>query len=139
MLETEGVRSMAAERNAIVTVDAASGEGGGRRMTSAEVEVAVARHRSERDVTITIELEDSDQRLMIAVDGQVAFLGLEVEDSAFQFASQTEEHGRRDLIIGGQTTSIDGRYLVEVSKAAAIAREWCERGQDSAYGWWERQ
>jgi hypothetical protein len=130
---------MVAKHTATVTVEGASGERQMQALTADDVAAAVARLESRRDVTITIQLDNADERLMIGVDGSAAFLGLERADGLFQFATQSEDAGRRDLVIGGQTTSIDRRYLVDVSTAAMVAREWFERGEDSGYGWWERR
>lgn len=89
---------------------------------------------------MTIELNDTDERLMIAVDGPLAFLGLERSDGLFQFATEVEGAAERELVISGQRTRLDHRHLVDVSTtAAAVAREWFERGEQSSYRWWVRQ
>jgi hypothetical protein len=108
--------------------------------TGEDVAAAVAGFESRPDVTITIEMNDADERLLIAVDGFVAFVGLDREDGMFQFATQRQDAGigTRELVIGGQPTDIDVRYLMDVSTAAAVAREWFDQVELSLHGWWER-
>lgn len=88
---------------------------------------------------MTVELNDADERLMIAVDGSLVFLGLERTDGLFQFATEVEGAAERALVIGGEPTCLDLRHLVDVSTAAAVARERFDQGEQSSYGWWERQ
>jgi len=130
---------MIANRTATVTIECADKHMKTPALPGAEVEAAIAGLERERDVTLVIELDGADERLMIAVDGSVAFLGLERADGLFQFAIQSKPSGRRELLIGGQPTSLDARYLVDLKIASLIAREWVERGEDSSYGSWERQ
>lgn len=130
---------MRPRRRATVTVERAGVQTRSTTLTAVGVSAAVARLESELDVTITIELNDTDERLMIAVDGSLAFLGLERTDGLFQFATEVEGAAERELVIGGEPTCLDHRHLVDVSTAAAVAREWFKQGEQWSYGWWERQ
>jgi hypothetical protein len=92
------------------------------------------------DVTATISLEDSDERLLVAVSGADAFLGLDSPDGLFQFVSKGEHSpATRRLIIGSQPTDIDSRSVVCVDTAARVAEEWLEGGRESSLGVWERK
>jgi hypothetical protein len=126
-------------RTATLIVDGSGDEHQVRAVTPEDVEAAIAEVASRRDVSITVELDDSDERLLIAVDGHVAFLGLERPDGLLQFAVHAENQGAEEVLIGGQSTRIDRRNLVAVSTAALIAGEWFVQGEHSRYGWWERQ
>jgi hypothetical protein len=126
-------------RTATLTFDGSGDEHQVRAVTPEDVEAAITEVASRRDVSITVELDDLDERLLIAVDGHVAFLGLERPDGLFQFAVHGENQGAEEVLIGGQSTRIDRRNLVAVSTAALIAGEWFVQGEHSSYGWWERQ
>ena len=93
------------------------------------------------DITITVSQECVDEQLMIAIDGSTAFIGLERPDGLFQFVSDESKHdlAARPFTIGGQRADIEVRYLVDMTTAAAVVREWLEMGEASTRGSWERQ
>jgi hypothetical protein len=88
-------------RTATLTVDGSGDEHQIRAVTPEDVEAAIAEVASRRDVSITVELDDSDERLLIAVDGHVAFLGLERPDGLFQFAVHAENQGAEEVLSAG--------------------------------------
>jgi hypothetical protein len=93
-----------------------------------------------RDVTLTITPEGSDERLMVAIDGSRAFLGLERTDGLLQFAvSGDKREELRAFSVGGQESEIEDRYLPEISVAAIVVKEWLEGGEASSQGHWDRQ
>lgn len=94
-----------------------------------------------RDVTLTISAEGVDDRLMVAVDGSLAFLGLERPDGLLQFVddSRSENYDTRPFMIGGQESEIEVRYLPELQTAALVVEEWLEGGEATTRGHWERQ
>jgi hypothetical protein len=112
-----------------------------RRGLSANEVVEILRAlEGKPDVTATISLEDSDERLLVAVSGTNAFLGLDSPDGIFQFVSKGKHSpGTRRLIIGSQPTDIDSRSVVCVETAARVAEEWLKGGRESSLGVWERQ
>jgi len=111
------------------------------RLSSDAVVEAVEQLAGSRDVTMTVYMDGSDERLMVAVDGSRAFLGLERTDGLFQFALD-EVAGRQlstmRFTVGGQDTDIETRLLVDLPTAAVVAREWLEAGESSSRGSWER-
>lgn len=93
------------------------------------------------DVTVIISPEGIDERLMVAINGSRAFLGLDRPDGLLQFAL-----GDHDLpgeahpfTIGSQESEIESRYLPELAVAAVVVKEWLEGGECTAHGHWERQ
>ncbi len=93
------------------------------------------------DVTMIVVPESSDERLMIAVDGSRAFLGLERPDGLLQFTSAKPHSDDETLpfTIGGQEADIETRYLLDLQTAAAVVREWLQGGDLSLHGHWERR
>jgi hypothetical protein len=89
---------------------------------------------------MVVSPEGSDERLMIAVHGTHAFLGLERRDGLFQFHSSDREakDGTSFFVIGGQGTRVESRYVLDVGSAALVVEEWL-RGESSALGVWERR
>lgn len=94
-----------------------------------------------RDFTVTVSPEDVDERLLVAVDGSHAFLGLERPDGLLQFVvnGHDVESATHPFTIGGQQSDIESRYLPELPTAAAVVKEWLDGGEPSAHGHWERQ
>jgi hypothetical protein len=76
---------------------------------------------------------------LIIVDDATAFLALERTDGLFQFVCRDPSSADRELMIDGQTTTIDGRHVVDVASAAAVAQERFEGREGSAFGRWERR
>jgi hypothetical protein len=94
----------------------------------------------ERAVTLTITPEGVDERLLVAVDGSHAFVGLERPDGLLQFAvGGRDASATRPFNIGGQEADIEIRYLLDLQTAATVVVEWLAEGEQSAVGVWERQ
>lgn len=106
-----------------------------------EVAEAVRGLGGSHDVTVIISPEGIDERLMVAVDGSRAFLGLERPDGLLQFA--VGDDGPRGeahpFTIGSQESEIESRYLPELAVAVVVVKEWLEGGERTAHGHWERQ
>lgn len=93
----------------------------------------------ESDVTATIRREGSDARLLVAVSGTWALVGLHGSDGIFQYVAHGDQRvGTKLLSIGGQDTRIESRYISEVTAAADVVREWLLEGIDASPGAWER-
>jgi len=94
-----------------------------------------------RDVTVIISAEGLDERLMVAVDGTRALLGLERSDGLLQLASTASDYEETPspFTIGGQESVIQSRHLVDLTIAADVVAEWLEGGEASSQGNWERQ
>jgi hypothetical protein len=108
-------------------------------LSAVEVARLVREMRWSRDTTISIQPEGREERLMVAVDLTQAFLGLERPDGLFQFARRDAESGSSSLLIGGQETEIDVRYVFDPDSAASVVEEWLRTGDPSPMGMWERQ
>jgi len=94
----------------------------------------------EPDVTVTISREGADERLLVAISGSLAFLGLIGPDEVFQFVgSDKGRGGTQRLMIGGQSTDIKSQYVLCVERAASVAYEWLNVGRQSSLGAWERR
>ena len=91
------------------------------------------------DVTLVVQIPTRDDRMLIAISGDRAFVGLEGPSGIFQFRHR-ETAGREPalMLVGGQTTQIDGSYVWSVQGVAEIARTWIT-GEGHAPGEWERQ
>lgn len=89
-----------------------------------------------RGVTLTISLEGVDERLMVAIDGTLAFLGLERPDGLLQFVdgSRYERDEARPFMIGGQESEIEARYLPDLRTAALVVGDWLEGGEATVRG-----
>jgi hypothetical protein len=94
-----------------------------------------------RDVTMIISAEGIDGRLMAAVDGSQAFLGLERPDGLFQFAPRLHDKSEATVVfeIGGQQTDIVAKYVLDLPTAAIVVAEWLDVGESSTQGTWERR
>jgi hypothetical protein len=109
-------------------------------LTASDVGGTVRDLEGEPDVTMTISPEGTDERLLVAVSGALAFLGLAGPDQVFEFVRHdTDRPGTQRLIIGGQPTDIASRSVVCVETAARVADEWLKRGRQSSLGAWERK
>jgi len=95
--------------------------------------------RDERDVTVSVQPQGLDERLLVAVDGTLAFLGMERPDGLFQFSQSDAGSTTRAFTIGGQEADIESRYLVDLEVAAIVVQEWLLGGEQSSVGVWERQ
>jgi hypothetical protein len=93
----------------------------------------------EHDVTVVITPGGSDARLLVAIDGSKAFLGIERPDGIFQFAHSNPTGMTLPFTIGGQASDIDTRYLLDLKTAATVVGEGLTVGEQSSVGLWERQ
>lgn len=112
-----------------------------KKVSYDEVADDVTALEGSRDVTMTISDDQRSERLMVAVDGSLAFLGLERHDGLLQFASPDPHHAHetRPFMIGGQESDIEVQYLLSVGTAAAVVRDWLKGVDSSAYGSWQLQ
>lgn len=105
-----------------------------------EVAAIVRTFEGEPDVTLIISREGSDERLLLAVSGAKAFVGLDTPDGVFRFIGRDKHAtGKQPLIIAGQETNIESRSVLCVETAASVADEWLKDGRQSSLGAWERQ
>jgi hypothetical protein len=122
-------------------------ERGGQRasvrkgVSRGEVAGLVRTFKGEPDVTLIISREGDDRRLLVAVSGAKAFVGLDDgPDGTFQFVARDKHvDGTQRLIIAGQGTDIESRSVLCVETAASVAHEWLQGGRQSSLGAWERQ
>jgi hypothetical protein len=42
-------------------------------------------------------------------------------------------------MIGGQKTSIEAKYVLDLATAGGVIQEWIKQGEESSLGIWERQ
>jgi hypothetical protein len=105
----------------------------------AEVARIIEKMTGPADATVMLGLDGRDERLLVAVDNGLAFIGLERTDGVFQFARPDAEPGTTPLTIGAQEADIETRYVVDLETAGAVIQEWVDRGEDSSLGVWERQ
>lgn len=96
---------------------------------------------SVHDVTMTISPDWSDERLLVAIDGSHAVLGLECSDGLFQFVGAEPRPPGETLpfTIGRQQADIESRYVLDVRAAANVVREWLDGEESSSHGIWERR
>lgn len=94
-----------------------------------------------RDVTMIISPEGIDERLMAAIDGSHVFLALERSDGLSQFLPRLHDkpEGAVPFEIGGQTTDVEAKYVLDLPTAAIVVAEWLEGGEWSTQGTWERR
>lgn len=106
-----------------------------------EVASFVRSFKGEPDVTLIISSEGNDERLLVALSGAKAFVGLDDgPDGIFQFvAGDKHADGTQPLIIAGQETDIESRSVLCLETAATVAEEWLKGGRQSALGTWERK
>jgi len=121
-------------------------ERGGRTelMEGVSVEAVVNAVRDafgQRDVTFAITADSADDRLLVAVDGSDAFLGLEGADGVFQFVVTdfAVHQGSRAFVIGGQESDIEARYLSDIQTAATVVEGWLTGIEVTTLGFWEPQ
>ena len=93
----------------------------------------------ERGTTISVQPDGLDERLLVAVDGTRAFIGLKSPDGLFQFAPRDTTSTATLFTIGGQVADIDSRVLVDLDTAARVLREWVIAGARPSLGTWARQ
>jgi hypothetical protein len=130
------------DRPAVVELDRGGESPNFSRVTGLSPEAVATMIRSlegESDITATIRREGSDARLLVAVSGNSAFVGLHSSDGIFQYVAHGDQRvGTRLLSVGGQDTRIKSRYISEVTAAADVVREWLLEGIDASPGAWER-
>jgi hypothetical protein len=107
--------------------------------TPTDVAAVLLAWEGESDVTLTVEPEGLDEHLLIAVDGSVAFLGLERSGDLLQFRPTDSKDGTHPFVIGGQPTDIEAKYVVDIATASEVVGEYLATGDVSAAGWWETQ
>jgi hypothetical protein len=94
-----------------------------------------------RNITMIISAEGTDERLIAAVDGSRVFLGMERPDGLFQFVPR--QHDTPDATVpfqlAGQSTDIEGKYILDLPTAVLVVAEWLDEGESSSLGVWERQ
>jgi hypothetical protein len=94
-----------------------------RDPTSIEVAALIDGRARDSDTTISIiDSRHEDRQLLISFGGQKALVGLVSDDQQqYQLVRQGAEIGDVAMIMGGQTTIIQGRFAVEPAHAARAA------------------
>lgn len=89
-----------------------------------------------RDVSISIRPEGVDEKIIVAVDGTRAFLGLDRPGGLLQFAMRGNDavSKGRPFIVGGQEAVLGPRYLTDISTAAIVVEEWLKGAESSSKG-----
>jgi hypothetical protein len=108
-------------------------------LSASDVVRTIRSLEGQPDITVTISREGTDERLLVAISGGHAFLGLDGPEGIIQFVVPGQHSGTQRLVIGGQATDIESRYVLCVEKAATVAYEWLKGGRQSSLGAWERQ
>ena len=105
-----------------------------------DVAESVRRLEGQPDVTVDIRPRGFADRLLVAIDGPNAFIGLvDPTDLGSQFRRTAFRDGPQTVMtVGGQTTRIDPQYVLDVPLAARVVGEWLE-GTEPTGGRWERQ
>lgn len=118
-----------------------------RRGHPAEVRTVIDNNRSsveellaglsdEYDVMLGFETDEGT--LLIALDRAKATIGLDSLDGTYQYVASEPADGHTTLIIGGQQTDIDRRYIVATSEAVDVICAWLS-GSPLPAGNWERR
>jgi len=111
-----------------------------RKDISAEDVAEVVRGlESDSDVTVTISREGTDDRVMVAVNGPMAFLGRDSPDGLSQYVAHENDDRTRSFTVGGQEADIESRYILSLGTAADVVQEWLRGDEESSSGTWERQ
>ncbi|MBO0730413.1 MAG: hypothetical protein J2P57_14225 [Acidimicrobiaceae bacterium] len=110
-----------------------------KTLSAGEATDALVALEGTHDVTMTISDSGRNERLLVAVDGSCAFLGLERSDGLLQFESGDpgQKHVTKPFTIGGQESEIETQYLVDIEMAAAVVRDWLDGVDPSSHGAWE--
>ena len=96
-------------------------------------------HAQASDVTVSIQLPNDHGLLLVALEAGNAFIGLETADGVYQYLADATAQGRRQFVIGGQTTAIDTRYVLPIPTAIELLTGWLARPDPLAATTWERQ
>jgi hypothetical protein len=81
--------------------------------------------RGERDATLEIVPIGRDVRLLIAIDGSDAFLGLVEGEAIYELADPRRAGGpMRHFTIGRQGASIGSDYCLSLNAAATVVEGW---------------
>ncbi len=80
-----------------------------------------------------------DDRVMVAVNGPMAFLGRDSPDGLSQYVAHENDDRTRSFTVGGQEADIESRYILSLGTAADVVQEWLRGDEESSSGTWERQ
>jgi hypothetical protein len=67
--------------------------------------------------------------LLVGLDGALATVAWDALEGLYQYAKPGTSHGHSTLMIGGQRTDVELRYVVDTSEAADAARTWAHGGK----------
>ena len=96
--------------------------------------------RGGRDATFEVAPEGRDSRILIAVDGTDAVVGLVEPDAVYELSDPKRAGGpARRFIIGGQETSIASEFSVRLDHAAKVVEAWLEGDGSPPVGRWVRR
>jgi hypothetical protein len=88
---------------------------------------------------VLIEVEHSGRgALLIGLDGSRATIGLDSLEGVYQYSRRNAPPGHAKLVIGGQPTDVDLRYVLDTATAGEVARAWFAGDALPALGEWER-
>jgi hypothetical protein len=90
------------------------------------------------ETDVILGLETDAGTLLIALDRAKATIGLDSLDGTYQYVAGEPGDGHATLIVGGQQTDIDRRYVVGTSEAVDVVRAWLS-GSPLPAGEWERR
>jgi hypothetical protein len=96
-------------------------------------------HTDSSDVTLSIELPDDHGTLLVALESGSAFVGLERPEGVYQYVANAASMGQREFIIGGQSTSVDTRYVLPIPAAIQLVTSCLGESEPVAGPAWERQ
>lgn len=91
------------------------------------------------DMTVSIHLPSEHGTLLVALEGDNAFIGLVAPDGVYQYVADADAERECDFIIGGQRTAIDARYVLPVMTAIAVLAPWVAGADPLSESAWERQ
>jgi hypothetical protein len=91
------------------------------------------------DVTVSIQLPDDQGLLLVALEDDSAFVGLETSGGVYQLIADASADGTRHFMIGGQPTVIDRRYVLPQPKVIELLAACLATADPFAVTQWERQ
>jgi hypothetical protein len=91
------------------------------------------------DVIVTIELANGEGQLLVALEAGSVFVGLFTTDGTYQYVADEQAEGKRQFVIGGVPTSIDTRYVMQVTAAIDVLTPWIAGVPPLSTRGWERR
>jgi hypothetical protein len=91
------------------------------------------------DVTVSVTLPGEHGTVLMALEAGSAFVGLQAQDSLYQYIADGTAEGELEFIIGGQPTAIQKRYVLPAATAIELLSPWLAGADPLADLEWERQ